>query len=52
MKPFIFVAVVLLVVAIVCSALSSSLLPLAASMPWLIIYAVFAGIHRNPKEGS
>ena len=47
MKPFIIMAGVLLVVAIVCSALSSSLLQLVAAMPWLIIYAVFAGIHCN-----
>ena len=52
MKPFIIVAGVLLVVAIVCSTLSNSLLPLAASMPWLIIYAVLAGVRRNPKEDS
>ena len=47
MKPFIIMAGGLLVVAIVCSALTNSLIPLAASIPWLIVYAVFAGIHRN-----
>ena len=52
MKPFIIVAGVLLVVAIVCSTLSNSLLPLAASMPWLIIYAVLAGVRRPPEDDS